>query len=79
MKEKPLFDDEEYSARISPFHDDLDASLQIVDYSMDMEYMENFGDNIYDTYSDTYFEKIMYLEPLERPNINEDLRSYSYI
>ena len=43
MKEKPLFDDEEYSARISPFHDDLDVRFQIVDYSMDMEYMENLG------------------------------------
>ena len=43
MKEKPLFDDEEYSTRISPFHDYLDARFQIVDYSMDMEYMENFG------------------------------------
>ena len=73
MKEKPLFDDEEYSARISPFHDDLDARFQIVDCSMGMEYMENFGDPIYDTYSDASIVQIVYLEPLEQPNINEDL------
>ena len=73
MKEKPLFDDEEYSAHISPFHDDLDARFQFVDYSMDMEYMETFWDPIYDTYSDAYIKTIVYLYPLEQPNINEDL------
>ena len=40
MKEKPLFDDEEYSAHISPFHDDLDARFLFVDHRRDMKNME---------------------------------------
>ena len=76
VEDNPLFDDKEDRACFSDFHDDLDARFQIVDYSMDMEYMEYFGDPIYDTYSDASIEKIVYLEPLEQPNINEDLRSH---
>ena len=47
---------------IYPFHEELDVIFEINNH--------NFGNPIYDSYSEAYNEEPKYLEPIEKPSIH---------